>query len=144
MVKVQAVIKEGVTLPVYASVGSSGVDVTASIDSVCKIRPGCSALIPTGIKVSIPDGYEIQVRPRSGLALKNQITVLNSPGTIDADYRGEICVILINHGKGNFIVEPAMRIAQLVLTKVEKISWEVVTTLDTTVRNEGGFGHTGV
>ena len=105
-------------LPTYASTGAAGADVKANVASNMVIKPGSSALVPTGLKVAIPDGYEIQVRPRSGLALKNQVTVLNTPGTIDSDYRGEIGVILINHGKEDFIVTPGMRIAQLIVSPV--------------------------
>jgi dUTP pyrophosphatase len=130
-------------LPKYGSEHAAGADVMACIDSDVEIAPGASALIPTGIKVAIPHGYEIQVRPRSGLALKNQITVLNTPGTIDADYRGEINVILINHGKNPFIVTPKMRIAQLVLAPYIQAIFTDSETLSETVRGAGGFGHTG-
>ncbi|HSX26631.1 MAG TPA: dUTP diphosphatase [Chlamydiales bacterium] len=130
-------------LPQYATPQASGADAKAAIAEPVIILPGSSALIPTGLKVSIPDGYEIQVRPRSGLALKNQVTVLNTPGTIDADYRGEIGVILINHGKEPFIVTPKMRIAQLVLVPVVQAEFVRQEALSTTKRGEGGFGHTG-
>lgn len=130
-------------LPVYASELAAGADVKAWIKEQIVIEPGESVLIPTGLRFAIPEGYEIQVRPRSGLALKNQITVLNTPGTIDADYRGEVGVILINHGKNAFIVTPGMRIAQLVLAKVERADFFLEDALVSTSRGEGGFGHTG-
>ena len=107
------------------------------------LEPGASVLVPTGLRFAIPEGYEIQVRPRSGLAFKNQITVLNTPGTIDADYRGEVGVILINHGKLPFIITPGMRIAQIVLARVERASFILGESLVSTSRGEGGFGHTG-
>ena len=130
-------------VPHYASVEASGADLKASIKEDVTISPGESKLIPTGIKVAIPEGYEIQVRPRSGLAYKFQITVLNTPGTIDADYRGEIGVILINHGKNDFVVTPYMRVAQLVLAPVVQADFNITESLTNTARNEGGFGHTG-
>jgi dUTP pyrophosphatase len=129
--------------PVYASALAAGADVKACISEQILIEPGASALIPTGLRMAIPAGFEIQVRPRSGLALKNQITVLNTPGTIDADYRGEICVILINHGKNVFAVTPGMRIAQIVLARVERGNFKLEESLVSTSRGEGGFGHTG-
>jgi dUTP pyrophosphatase len=129
-------------VPFYGSEYAAGADVRACLTEDVWIAPGESRLIPTGVKVAIPVGFEIQVRPRSGLALKHQITVLNTPGTIDADYRGEIGVILINHGKSAFQVTPGMRIAQLVLSYAPKAVF-VTRELSTTVRAEGGFGHTG-
>lgn len=137
------VLEEG-ELPAYASDLAAGADVRACIKENIVIAPGDAALIPTGVKVAIPEGYEIQVRPRSGLALKNKITVLNTPGTIDADYRGEIGVILINHGHDSFTVTPGMRIAQLVVAQVIQASFILETALTTTARGDGGFGHTGV
>jgi dUTP pyrophosphatase len=130
-------------IPAYATEFASGCDVRAAISEMQILHPGCSVIIPTGIKVEIPCGYEIQVRPRSGLAAKNQITVLNTPGTIDADYRGEICVILINHGKNPFVIEPKMRIAQLVLAPVVQAEFIRKDLLAETSRGEGRFGHTG-
>lgn len=130
-------------LPIYASALAAGADIKAYLKEPVFIEPGASALIPTGLRFAIPAGYEIQVRPRSGLALKNQVTVLNSPGTIDADYRGEVGVILINHGKETFIVTPGMRIAQIVLTRVEGAIFSLEESLASTSRGEGGFGHTG-
>lgn len=130
-------------LPFYGTTGAAGADVMANLTEPLIIPPGQSALIPTGLKMAIPDGFEIQVRPRSGLALKHQITVLNTPGTIDADYRGEIKIILINHGKEPFIVTPGMRIAQLVLAQVVRANFILTGDLVATTRGEGGFGHTG-
>ena len=123
---------------------AAGADARACLKEDIVIAPGDSALIPTGLKVAIPEGYEIQVRPRSGLALKNKITVLNTPGTVDADYRGEIGVILINHGPEPFRVTPGMRIAQLVLSEVVRAHFSIEESLTATARGEGGFGHTGL
>lgn len=131
-------------LPVYSSEHAAGADVKANIEQEIILHSGQSILIPTGLKVEIPEGYEIQVRPRSGLALKHQITVLNTPGTIDADYRGEIGVILINHGKDSFKITPRMRIAQIILAPVYRACFVPKVNLATTIRGEGGFGHTGL
>lgn len=130
-------------LPSYATSDSSGADLRACIEQSIGIAPGASAVIPTGVRCELPPGYEIQVRPRSGFAAKNQVTVLNTPGTIDSDYRGEICVILINHGKEVFIVTPKMRIAQMVLAPVVQADFLLVKCLSTTQRGDGKFGHTG-
>jgi dUTP pyrophosphatase len=131
-------------LPAYGSELAAGADVRACIPEELIIEPGGSLLVPTGVRLAIPEGYEIQVRPRSGLALKNQITVLNSPGTIDADYRGELKVILINHGKIPFTVTRGMRIAQIVVAPVRKAKFSLTEDLViTTLRGESGFGHTG-
>lgn len=130
-------------LPVYSSQLAAGADVKACIDAPILLEPGCTVLIPTGLHVAIPEGYEIQVRPRSGLALKHGIAVLNSPGTIDADYRGEVGVILINHGKKAFEIVRGMRIAQIVVAPVVKGHFVVREALAATSRGEGGFGHTG-
>lgn len=137
-------VEEEANLPVYSSLGASGADIKAHLKYDLSIPPGTSALIPTGIRVAIPEGYEIQIRPRSGLALKNQITVLNTPGTIDSDYRGEIGVILINHGKDSFVVQPGMRIAQIVLASFARANFVVAVDLAETIRGQGGFGHTGI
>ena len=142
-IEVPALVKDPNFLPTYGSALAAGADVKACIPEQIVIAPGSSALIPTGLRMAIPAGYEIQVRPRSGLALKNQITVLNTPGTIDADYRGEIAVILINHGKTDFAVTPGMRIAQIVLARVERANFILEESLESTSRGEGGFGHTG-
>jgi len=131
------------SVPKYATEKASGADVRACLKEQVVIEPGATAIIPTGIRVAIPDGYEIQVRPRSGLAAKNSVTVLNTPGTIDADYRGEICVILINCGKTPFTVTPGMRIAQIVLAPVVQAEFVLENCLTTTTRGEGRFGHTG-
>jgi dUTP pyrophosphatase len=142
-VGVPTIVENEDFLPVYSSELAAGADVRACITQDLIIEPGSSLLIPTGIKVSIPEGFEIQVRPRSGLALKNQITVLNSPGTIDADYRGEVGVILINHGKQPFTVTRGMRIAQIVLAPVFQAEYIREGSLAATSRGEKGFGHTG-
>ncbi len=128
----------------YASKGASGADIRANIDESIEVGVGESILVPTGVRVEIPDGYEIQVRPRSGLALNNSITVLNTPATIDCDYRGEIKIILINHGKKPFIIEPKMRIAQLILAKVVRANFVNVSSFSYSERGERGFGHTGI
>lgn len=131
-------------LPTYSTRQASGADLRANIEKPIVIKPGERILIPTGCKVAIPFGYEIQVRPRSGLALKHGITVLNTPGSIDADYRGEIGVILINHGNESFEVLPGMRIAQAVVAKVVFATFELSEQLPETERGGGGFGHSGV
>ncbi len=136
-------IEDADLLPAYSTALSSGADVKADIDESVVIAPGSSAIIPTGVKADLPEGYEIQVRPRSGFAAKNQVTVLNAPGTIDSDYRGEISVILINHGKEPFVVAPKMRIAQLVLAPVAVAEFYLKECLSKTERGEGKFGHTG-
>lgn len=131
-------------LPFYGSKGAAGADIKAHIEKEISLAPGDTVLVPTGVKVEIPEGYEIQIRPRSGLALKNLITVLNTPGTIDSDYRGEIKVILINHGKDPFTVFPKMRIAQIVLAPVFQAEFMEIKELASTERGDGAFGHTGV
>lgn len=131
-------------LPEYASTEAAGADLRAKLKEPLTLPPRKSALIPTGLKLEIPTGYEIQIRPRSGLALKNQVTVLNSPGTIDSDYRGEIQVILINHGEEAFLVLPGMRIAQCVVSPVVRARFVKVGSLAESSRGGGGFGHTGV
>jgi dUTP pyrophosphatase len=130
-------------LPNYQTDNSAGVDLQANINEEITLLPLQRVLVPTGIKLALPEGYEAQVRPRSGLALKNGITVLNSPGTIDADYRGEIGVILVNLSNENFVIKDGERIAQLVITKYEKVRFEKVEVLDETARGAGGFGSTG-
>jgi dUTP pyrophosphatase len=139
--KVRVINKSDNDLPSYETLGSAGCDVRSTHSAT--IGPGLSTLIKTGLYVEIPLGYEIQVRPRSGLAYKKQITVLNSPGTIDADYRGEIGVIIINHGLSRVTLEKGERIGQLVLNKVEQIEWNPVLALADTTRGSGGFGSTG-
>ena len=142
-VKVQVLISEGVTLPKYETSGSAGMDVRANISEPIVLGSLERVLVPTGIKMAIPEGYEVQVRPRSGLALKHGISMANTPGTIDSDYRGEIGVILINLSKEEYIIQPRERIGQLVLNKVAQMNFEVVESLDETERGAGGFGHTG-
>ena len=132
-----------VELPSYKTQGSSGVDLMAYISSTIIIKPKTSCLIPTGLSVAFSEDYEIQIRPRSGLAAKNNISVLNTPGTIDSDYRGEIKVIIYNHGNEDFIVNKNDRIAQMILTPVLKIEFEEAEELPETVRGDGGFGSTG-
>ena len=140
---VKVIKAEGVVLPKYETSGSAGMDVRAHISKEIELQPLDRVLIPTGLKFGIPDGYEVQVRPRSGLALKYGITLLNTPGTIDSDYRGELKMIIANMSKDSYTINPGERIGQLVLNKVEQIEWEVVETLDETERGAGGFGHTG-
>ena len=130
-------------LPEYATALSAGMDLRANIDGPVVLKPMERRLIPTGLFISLPRGYEAQVRPRSGLAIKKGVTVLNSPGTIDADYRGEIGVILINLSGEDFIIEDGERIAQMVIARYEQIDWNAVDTLDETERGAGGFGHSG-
>ena len=136
-------LSKNINLPKYETEGSSGMDLAADISSYIEIKPGDSSIIPTGISVSIPKNFEIQIRPRSGLAAKNQISVLNTPGTIDADYRGEIKVILINLGKKKFKVEKGARIAQMILCPIEKAKIKEVENLEQTDRGSSGFGSTG-
>ena len=137
-------LSKNVTLPRYETEDSSGLDLAADIDKQIKILPGKSEIIPTGLAVAIPKNFEIQIRPRSGLAAKNQVSVLNTPGTIDADYRGEIKVILINLSDKVFVVEKGLRIAQMVVCPVIKASIKEVTRLESTKRGSGGFGSTGI
>jgi dUTP pyrophosphatase len=142
-VPIPILVEDPDLIPVYATPDASGCDAKAFLSHPVEIPPGESAIIPTGIRLEIPPGYEIQVRPRSGFAAKHQVTVLNAPGTIDADYRGDIGIILINHGKKPFLVEPKMRIAQLVLAPVFQAQFIHQETLAVTNRGEGRFGHTG-
>ncbi len=131
-------------LPSYSTILSAGMDLRASLEEPVVLPPGGRALIRTGLFIALPAGYEAQIRPRSGLAFKSGVTVLNSPGTIDADYRGEIGVILINHSDKAFTVNDGERICQMVIARHETIAWEQVDSLDDTSRGSGGFGHTGV
>jgi dUTP pyrophosphatase len=130
-------------LPAYATAGSAGMDLMANIESPITLQSLERQLIPTGLFIELPQGYEAQVRPRSGLAIKHGLTCLNSPGTIDADYRGEIKVILVNLSGQPHTIQPGDRIAQMVVNKVEQVKWEPVSILEATDRNHGGFGHTG-
>lgn len=133
----------GLNLPTYATEQSAGMDLSAALEEAFELAPGERALIPTGLSIALPAGYEAQVRPRSGLAIKHGVTVLNTPGTVDADYRGEIKVVLINHGQDPFTIERGMRIAQLVIAKHVSVKWVKVEELKETERGEGGFGSTG-
>ncbi len=130
-------------LPSYATQGAAGMDLVAAVGEPIVIAPGQRALIPTGLAIALPHGYELQIRPRSGLALRQGIVLPNSPGTIDEDYRGEVQVILLNAGQEDFIVERGMRIAQAVLAPVVRAEWQITDTLDDTARGTGGFGSTG-
>jgi dUTP pyrophosphatase len=133
----------GLNLPAYATNQSAGMDLSAALEEAIELSPGERALVPTGLSIALPPGFEAQVRPRSGLAAKHGVTVLNSPGTVDADYRGEIKVILINHGQEPFVIERGMRIAQLVIARHANVKWAVVKELGETNRGIGGFGSTG-
>ena len=143
-VAVRVVATDPQWLPVYQSSGASGADLLAAVETPIDILPGKVALIPTGLFLEVPEGYEVQVRPRSGLAFKSQMGVLNSPGTIDSDYRGEVKVILMNHGEALFTVLPGMRIAQMVVCPIVRAKFIPVQQLEETVRGSGGFGHTGL
>ncbi len=134
---------DDIPLPEYQTVGSAGLDLPAAVDDPVTLAPGQRALVPTGLAIALPIGYEAQVRPRSGLAVKHGVTVLNSPGTIDSDYRGEVRIALINHGAEPFTIARGERIAQLIVAPVTQIQWRECESLDETERNAGGFGHTG-
>lgn len=140
---VKVLIDDGVQLPKYETSGSAGMDIRANIKEPITLNSLERILVPTGIKMAIPTGYEVQIRPRSGLALKHGISMANAIGTIDSDYRGEIGVILINLSKESYTIEPQERIGQIVLNKVEQIKFDIVNSLDDTERGSGGFGHTG-
>jgi dUTP pyrophosphatase len=142
-VEIQKVSGAHVDIPAYATPGAAGLDLQASLAEAFTLAPGQRRLIPTGLKLALPPGYEGQVRPRSGLALRHGITVVNSPGTIDADYRGEVGIVLINHGHEPVEITPGMRIAQLVVARVEQVALRLVDTLPHTLRGEGGYGSTG-
>ena len=143
MVKIKVVNKGNQPLPKYETVNSAGMDLRANIDGPILLKSLDRKLIPTGLHIALPEGYEAQVRPRSGLALKKGVTVLNTPGTIDADYRGDVGVILVNLSHEDFVVQPGERIAQMVINKVEQGELIEVEVFDETERGEGGFGHTG-
>ena len=143
MVKVKIVNKGRQQLPAYTTSQSAGMDIRANIDEAIELQPLERRLIPTGLFMALPDGYEAQVRPRSGLALKHGITVLNTPGTIDADYRGEVGVILVNLSNTPFTIEPGERVAQMVIAKYEQAALEEVEVFDETERGAGGYGHSG-
>ena len=141
--KVQIINKSKHDLPKYATEMSAGMDLRANLDEPILLKPLQRCLVPTGLYIALPEGYEAQVRPRSGLAIKKGITVLNSPGTVDADYRGEVCVVLVNLSNVEFLIEDGERIAQMVVARHEHVGWQEVEVLDETVRGDGGFGHTG-
>ena len=131
-------------LPSYASASAAGMDVRAAVHEEVRLEPGAIYLVPTGLTLEVPEGFEIQLRPRSGLAARNGITLANSPATIDADYRGEVFVALIHHGSATFVIERGMRVAQMVLGRAPRIAWDETGELSTTTRGDGGFGHTGI
>ena len=145
-VKISRVSPHGMDLPLpqYATDGSAGMDILAAVDSFMPIAPGATVLIPSGFSLEIPRGFEAQIRPRSGLALKSNIGILNAPGTIDSDYRGEVKVIMTNFGTKEFVVNRGDRIAQMIIARYARVSWEESDTLEGTTRGSGGFGHTGV
>ncbi|WP_257167686.1 dUTP diphosphatase [Bradyrhizobium sp. SRS-191] len=136
---------EGLPLPAYQTAHAAGMDLLAAVpaDAPLMLAPGSHAMVPTGLSIALPDGYEAQVRPRSGLAARHGVTVLNSPGTVDADYRGEVCVLLINHGKEPFAIKRGERIAQMVVASVARAELSIVASLSETARGSGGFGSTG-
>lgn len=142
--KVQIINKSKHSLPQYATSSSAGMDLRANLDNPIVLKPLQRCLVPTGLYIALPEGFEAQIRPRSGLALKKGITLLNTPGTIDADYRGEIGVIVINLSAEDFIIEDGERIAQMVIARYEQAEWQEVEVLEDTERGSGGFGHTGV
>lgn len=141
--KVQIINKSHHQLPQYATPQSAGVDLRANLNEPITLKPLQRALVPTGLYIALPPGFEAQVRPRSGLAIKKGITVLNSPGTIDADYRGEICIILVNLSEDPFVINDGERVAQMVIARHEQAEWQEVEVLDETERGAGGFGHSG-
>ena len=143
MLSVKIINQSSFPLPTYATPGSSGMDIRANIESPMAIRPLERLLVPTGLRIELPIGYEAQIRPRSGMAIKQGISCLNTPGTIDADYRGEIKVILINLSPDEQVIQPGDRIAQMVIQKIEQVAWQPVEELSASERAEGGFGHTG-
>ncbi len=143
-VKVSIINRSHHALPSYSTPLSAGMDIRANLEEPITLQPGERRLIPTGLFIALPEGYEAQIRPRSGLAIKHGITVLNSPGTIDADYRGEVGIILINHSDKAFVIEDGERVGQMVVAQYSRVEWNGTDTLDETERGAGGFGHTGV
>ena len=143
-VKVSIINRSHHALPSYSTPLSAGMDIRANLEEPITLQPGERRLIPTGLFIALPEGYEAQIRPRSGLAIKHGITVLNSPGTIDADYRGEAGIILINHSDKAFVIEDGERVGQMVVAQYSRVEWNETDTLDETERGAGGFGHTGV
>ena len=144
MVQIKVVNKGNQPLPKYQTSQSAGMDLRANIDAPVLLKPLDRKLIPTGLHIALPEGYEAQIRPRSGLAIKNGITCINTPGTIDPDFRGDVGVILVNLSNEDFVVKPGERIAQMVINKFEQAEFELVEELDETERGEGGYGHTGI
>lgn len=144
MLKVKIINRGRQPLPTYATALSAGMDLRANIDEDITLLPMQRQLVPTGLHIALPEGYEAQIRPRSGLALKHGVTVLNTPGTVDADYRGEIMVLLVNFSNEPFIVKDGERIAQMIVAKHEQVNFELTETLDETERGAGGYGHTGL
>jgi len=142
--QVEIINKSRHPLPSYATPLSAGMDLRANLESPLVLKPLQRCLVPTGLFIALPPGYEAQVRPRSGLAIKRGVTVLNAPGTIDADYRGEICVVLINLSNEDFVIEDGERIAQMIIARHEQVTWNETDVLSDTERGAGGFGHTGV
>ncbi|MBO4590595.1 MAG: dUTP diphosphatase [Bacteroidaceae bacterium] len=142
--KVQIINRSKHALPSYATPLSAGMDLRANLEEPITLQPLQRCLVPTGLFIALPEGYEAQVRPRSGLAIKKGVTVLNSPGTVDADYRGEVCVVLVNLSSEPFVIEDGERVAQMIVAKHEQVEWEPVEILSDTERGAGGFGHTGV
>ena len=140
---VKIVNKSKNSLPCYATQYSAGMDLRANLDMPVVLKPLERVLVPTGLYIELPKGYEAQIRPRSGLAIKRGITVLNTPGTIDADYRGEICVVLINLSNDNYVIKNGERISQMIIASHEKVEWKEINVINNTIRGEGGFGHTG-
>ncbi len=141
--KIQIINKSKHQLPAYETELSAGMDIRANISEPITLKPLARCLVPTGLYIALPEGYEAQIRPRSGLAIKKGVTVLNSPGTIDADYRGEVCIILVNLSADEFVIEDGERVAQMIIASHEQAQWEQVEVLDETERGAGGFGHTG-
>jgi len=132
-----------IPFPCYMTSHSAGMDLYADLTEEVTLSPGSRMLVPTGIAIALPDGYEAQIRPRSGLALKHGIALVNSPGTVDSDYRGEICIIMINHGSEPFVIAPGERVAQMIIARFARVEWQEAAELACTGRGEGGFGHTG-
>ena len=143
-IKVKIINRSGHQLPAYETPSSAGMDVRACLEKPVTLQPLERALIPTGLRVQLPQGHEMQIRPRSGLALKHGISLVNSPGTVDADYRGEIGILVINLSNEPFVINDGERICQMVITKYPHVEWDPVEEIDSTVRGDGGFGHTGV
>ena len=141
--KIQIINKSKHQLPAYETALSAGMDIRANISEPITLKPLARCLVPTGLYIALPEGYEAQIRPRSGLAIKKGVTVLNSPGTIDADYRGEVCIILVNLSADEFVIEDGERVAQMIIASHKQAQWEQVEVLDETERGAGGFGHTG-